>query len=163
MSATANRFLESPIIPGTEIGSITIGDTRTTVISKIGKPLFARPSSQKTVFRERFQYDGLSVAFEDSKVFMITAEMGYVGATKEGLIVGMSWDDLNRIYLGITFQENKMLWYVSGINGLSIRIVRPPEPDEIPSMIPYVDEEYQVVDPKRAFVYSVSVHELRYT
>ncbi len=162
MNASVANLLESPIIPAVEIAGVRIGDTRDQVLAKIGKPSFARPGLRKPIYRERLHYAGLSVALEEFKVFMVIAEVGYKGATKEGLRAGASWSELNQIYPNVAFYETKMVWYVPGINGMSFSIVRPPHLHEIPAMIPYVDEEYQMVDPTGAFVYSISVHDLRY-
>jgi len=162
MSGQVLDFLSLSIVPFVGAGGVEIGDKKKEVLAKIGRPMYLRPGPRKPVYREGLCYKGMSISLEDEKVYMITAEEEYKGSTKEGLKVGVTWTALKEIYPSVTFHENKMVWYVPGIDGMSFRIVRPPRDDEIPVLFPYVDEEYEVVDKGRAFVYSISVHDLRY-
>lgn len=153
------KLLDVPIIPMEGLAGVKIGQSRKVVVAKLGEPNRVRLGAEGYEF---LHYHGVTVCLRQGLAYEIVAEEGYRGRTREGVNVGATWHELRKIHPNITFHEDERLWYVPGIDGLSFDLVRPPRSEEQPINPPWVDEEYEVLDPNHAFVRSIAVHQIQY-
>lgn len=154
-----SNFLGLPILPTEGVAGIRIGEDSQTVLTRLGQPRRSRAGAEGFEFLE---YPGVTVCLEHGRVCEVVAEDGYRGTTSRGLKVGATWKELRQLYPTIAFDEDERVWYVPGIDGLSFDIVRPPRAEEQPIIPPWVNEEYEILDPEHAFVLSIAVHDIHY-
>ena len=133
MTDTKKEYLSLPIIPLVGAADIELGNGQQEMLSKLGKPLYLTFMRALRGRNRLFHYKELVVRFTPGdKVFQIDVLKRYTGTTKEGLGAGSSWEELKTIYPQITYDEDKCIWHVPGIEGLCFDIVRPPKAGEIP-------------------------------
>jgi hypothetical protein len=148
-------YLSRPIIDRQEIGSIRPGETRESVISKIGMPGNIRGEGKL----EFFDYPSLMVVFVSGRVEDVIATVGYKGKTPDGVGIGTTWKELKSKYPYIYFEEEFGLWQIQGKAGLGFALMRPPGKDDEADK-PLVDEIWLVKDPEHAFVGEIFVFEV---
>jgi len=155
---TVEEAVKQPIVPSVSVGGVCLGDSKEAVLERLGAPLTTKQAEGDVEFLE---YGPITVCIEGGRAVELVAEQGYFGADPSGLRVGTPWAELLRIYPNVAPDEEEYEWYVPGLEGMSLDIVRPPGREEQPMFTPWVDEWHWVQDPEHAFVLSIRIHKGR--
>jgi hypothetical protein len=147
--------LNGRLLPASGVGPLQLGIGIADVLREIGEPSETKESVGRDGTRHSFlAYPGIAVHLIDGRVEELIVEKGFLGSTPDAITVGTSWGELSRAHPGLTFDgEEFHAWIDRQTPGIWFRVARPT--DQTPAG--FIDEEYEVTDPDRAFVIAIHV------